>query len=165
MRSATCIGVTVCLAAAPFAAAQSPNYKAVPLNERVEPRDPPAGAPDGPGYDVNWNTIDGGGSTYLLGGPYELGATAGQPDAGFMSGGDYSVGGGFWYGVEVPVNCYANCDGSTGNPLLTSNDFQCFLNKFAANDPYANCDGSTGIPSLTSNDFQCFLNKFAAGCT
>jgi hypothetical protein len=62
-------------------------------------------------------------------------------------------------------SCYANCDGSTGSPLLTSNDFQCFLNKFAAGDTYANCDGSTGTPLLTSNDFQCFLNKFAAGCT
>ncbi|MBX3375802.1 MAG: hypothetical protein KF678_02210 [Phycisphaeraceae bacterium] len=61
--------------------------------------------------------------------------------------------------------CYANCDGSTGSPLLTPNDFQCFLNKFAANDTYANCDGSTGSPLLTPNDFQCFLNKFAAGCT
>jgi murein tripeptide amidase MpaA len=60
--------------------------------------------------------------------------------------------------------CYANCDGSTGTPLLTSNDFQCFLNRFAAGDAFANCDGSTGTPLLTSNDFQCFLNKFAAGC-
>ncbi|MBX3375933.1 MAG: hypothetical protein KF678_02885 [Phycisphaeraceae bacterium] len=61
--------------------------------------------------------------------------------------------------------CYANCDGSTGTPLLTANDFQCFLNKYAANDTYANCDGSTGNPLLTANDFQCFLNKYAAGCS
>ncbi|MBX3376274.1 MAG: hypothetical protein KF678_04645 [Phycisphaeraceae bacterium] len=61
--------------------------------------------------------------------------------------------------------CYPNCDGSTGSPLLTANDFQCFLNKFAAGDTYANCDGSTGNPLLTANDFQCFLNKFAAGCS
>jgi hypothetical protein len=64
----------------------------------------------------------------------------------------------------VTLPCYANCDGSTGAPLLTANDFQCFLNKFAAGNPYANCDGSTGTPSLTANDFQCFLNKFAGGC-
>jgi len=61
-------------------------------------------------------------------------------------------------------DAYANCDGSTGNPLLTANDFQCFLNKFASNDAYANCDGSTGNPLLTANDFQCFLNKYAVGC-
>jgi hypothetical protein len=68
-------------------------------------------------------------------------------------------------GTVGPAACYANCDGSTGTPLLTANDFQCFLNKFAAADAYANCDGSTGSPALTANDFQCFLNKYAAGCT
>ncbi len=62
-------------------------------------------------------------------------------------------------------SCYANCDGSSLNPVLTANDFQCFLNKFAASDPYANCDGSSLNPVLTANDFQCFLNKFAGGCT
>ncbi len=66
---------------------------------------------------------------------------------------------------DAAPTCYANCDGSTGSPNLTSNDFQCFLNRFAAGDTYANCDGSTGSPTLTSNDFQCFLNTFAAGCT
>lgn len=30
---------------------------------------------------------------------------------------------------------------------------------------YANCDTSTVAPFLTANDFQCFLNKFAAGCS
>ncbi len=61
--------------------------------------------------------------------------------------------------------CYVNCDGSSGVPTLTSNDFQCFLNEFASGNFYANCDGSTGTPALTSNDFQCFLNRFAAGCS
>ncbi len=67
-------------------------------------------------------------------------------------------------GMLSPPQCYANCDGSSGNPVLTSNDFQCFLNRFAAGESYANCDNSTGSPTLTSNDFQCFLNTFAAGC-
>jgi hypothetical protein len=62
-------------------------------------------------------------------------------------------------------NCYANCDSSGGQPVLTANDFTCFVNSFAASDPYANCDGSTGTPALTANDFQCFLNQFAAGCS
>ena len=38
--------------------------------------------------------------------------------------------------VNVPVNvqfpCYANCDGSTGIPLLSAGDFVCFLNTFRA---------------------------------
>jgi len=60
--------------------------------------------------------------------------------------------------------CYANCDGSTTLPVLTANDFQCFLNKFVAGDTYANCDGSIPPWALTAGDFQCFLNKFAGGC-
>jgi hypothetical protein len=61
--------------------------------------------------------------------------------------------------------CYPNCDASTSPPILNANDFQCFLNKYAANDPYANCDGSTNPPILNANDFQCFLNAYAAGCS
>lgn len=68
--------------------------------------------------------------------------------------------------VITRVNmCPTNCDASTGSPLLTANDFQCFLNKYAAQDASANCDCSTSVPALTANDFQCFLNKFAAGCS
>jgi len=71
----------------------------------------------------------------------------------------------FAAGVTVTCPCYANCDGSTTPPILTANDFQCFLNSYAAGQSSANCDGSTTIPVLTANDFQCFLNTYAAGCT
>ncbi len=60
--------------------------------------------------------------------------------------------------------CYANCDGSETAPVLTANDFQCFLNAFATGNPYANCDTSIVTPVLTANDFQCFLNAYAAWC-
>jgi hypothetical protein len=62
------------------------------------------------------------------------------------------------------ADCTTNCDGSSVLPVLNANDFQCFLNAFAAGQSYANCDGSTTPPVLTGNDFQCFLDKFAAGC-
>ncbi|MFN0132265.1 MAG: lectin-like protein [Phycisphaerales bacterium] len=68
--------------------------------------------------------------------------------------------------VEVTgVPCYANCDGSTAQPLLNVNDFVCFNNRFVAGDAYANCDNSTAVPILNVNDFICFLSKFAAGCS
>jgi len=60
--------------------------------------------------------------------------------------------------------CYPNCDRSTSVPILNANDFQCFLNQYAAGDLAANCDGSSAIPVLNVNDFQCFLNAFAVGC-
>ncbi len=67
-------------------------------------------------------------------------------------------------GQVIGNTCYANCDGSTTLPVLTANDFQCFLNAYSGGSTYANCDGSTSTPVLTANDFQCFLNAFANGC-
>jgi len=68
-------------------------------------------------------------------------------------------------GEVVGAACYANCDGSTGSPVLTANDFACFLNAFANGLSYANCDGSTGSPALTPNDFVCFINQYSNGCS
>jgi hypothetical protein len=53
-------------------------------------------AQSGGGYDLTWNTVDGGGATFSSGGGYTLGGTAGQPDAGTLSGGGYALAGGFW---------------------------------------------------------------------
>lgn len=60
-----------------------------------------------------------------------------------------------------PAPCYADQD---GDGHLTPNDFQAFLNNFAAAAPASNCDGSTASPALNANDFQCFMNAYAAGC-
>ena len=49
-------------------------------------------------YDVSWYTVDAGGGTYSTGGDYSLGGTAGQPDAGPLTGGGYTLVGGFWSG-------------------------------------------------------------------
>jgi len=90
----------------------------------------------------------------------------GEITANALPSGNGAAGGAAVIGFTIQGStCYSNCDGSTTAPILTANDFQCFLNAFAANDPYANCDGSTTAPTLTANDFQCFLNGFAAGCT
>ena len=62
-------------------------------------------------YSIDWFTIDGGGGT-STGGVYSVSGTIGQPDAGpTMSGGNYSVDGGFWpiiAAVQTP-----------GAPMLT----------------------------------------------
>ena len=59
-------------------------------------------------YDIDWHTIDGGGEMWSTGGDYELGGTIGQPDAGALAGGDYTLTGGFWFGC-VPGD--GDCDG------------------------------------------------------
>jgi hypothetical protein len=69
--------------------------------------------------------------------------------------------------------CYANCDGSTVEPLLNVDDFTCFINEYASAQSlpheqqvthYANCDSSTVAPALNVDDFTCFINRFAQGC-
>lgn len=51
-------------------------------------------------YSIDWFTIDGGGGT-STGGVYSLSGTIGQPDAGRMSGGNFTLDGGFWSIVAV----------------------------------------------------------------
>src|SRR6266699_156285 len=61
-------------------------------------------------YSLDWFTIDGGGGT-STGGLYSVSGTIGQPDAGKMSGGSYTIDGGFW-GILAAVQ-------TPGAPLLS----------------------------------------------
>ena len=49
-------------------------------------------------FEIPWFTADGGGGTWSEGGEFSLGGTVGQPDAGALSGGEYTLLGGFWAG-------------------------------------------------------------------
>ena len=64
----------------------------------------------GQSYSIDWHTIDGGGGT-STGGVYSVSGTIGQPDAGRMSGGNFTIDGGFW-GIISAVQ-------TPGAPLLT----------------------------------------------
>ena len=57
-------------------------------------------------FDIPWWTVDGGGWTFSTGGAYSLGGTVGQPDAGALTGGEYTLNGGFWGGVVVRYTNY-----------------------------------------------------------
>ncbi len=60
-------------------------------------------------FAIDWFTMDGGGGT-STGGVYSVSGTIGQPDAGKMSGGNFSIDGGFW-GIVAAVQ-------TPGGPLL-----------------------------------------------
>jgi len=60
----------------------------------------------GADYDLSWWTVDGGGYTFMTGGGFSLGGTAGQADAGLLTGGRYTLGGGFWRGGAVAGSVY-----------------------------------------------------------
>ncbi len=65
------------------------------------------GAQSGGIYDLAWSTIDSGGAMFSTGGGYSLGGTIGQPDAGAaLSGGSYTLVGGFWAGASVGYKVY-----------------------------------------------------------
>lgn len=60
------------------------------------------------GYSLNWWTVDGGGATVYENNGYTLGGTAGQPDAGVLINGEYTLAGGFWqadggYRIYLPL--------------------------------------------------------------
>src|SRR5258707_2491747 len=61
-------------------------------------------------YSIDWFTVDGGGGT-STGGVYSVSGTIGQPDAGQMAGGNFTLNGGFW-GIIAAVQ-------TSGSPLLT----------------------------------------------
>jgi hypothetical protein len=54
------------------------------------------------GYTIPWSNLDGSGTPppALTGGTFSLSGTAGQPDAGLLSGGAFALQGGFW-GVPI----------------------------------------------------------------
>jgi len=47
-------------------------------------------------FELHWFSIDTGGTGSSSGGSYTLSGTIGQPDAGLMDGGDFTIQGGFW---------------------------------------------------------------------
>ena len=53
-------------------------------------------------YQIDWYTIDGGGGR-STGGAFILEGTIGQPDAGNMIGGSYTLAGGFWPGSQFCI--------------------------------------------------------------
>jgi hypothetical protein len=69
-------------------------------------------APEGePSYDLTWSTVDGGGTMTASGGGFELSGTAGQPDAGALTGGPFALTGGFWFAPPCPWDCAGAGDG------------------------------------------------------
>ena len=69
-----------------------------------------AAAASAQSYSVDWFSVDGGGGT-STGGVYSVSGSIGQADAGKMSGGTYSLDGGYW-GIISTIE-------TPGAPLLT----------------------------------------------
>ena len=106
---------------------------------------------------IPWFTIDGGGGT-SAGATFSLSGAIGQPDAGAMSGGAFTISGGFWVGIASSNPCPAdfNIDGA-----VDLFDYLDFVNAFAVNLPDADFNHDAVIDFF---DYLDFVAAFSGGC-
>ncbi len=121
-------------------------------------------------FDVDWFTIDGGGTQTSTGGGLTMTATIGQPDAGTLTGpGALEIQGGYWFvGVPYCDNIDFNNNGSVFDPedidafLSVYGEGPCIPAMATCNDIDFNNDGSLFDPC----DIDSFLVVFSEGpCT
>ncbi len=115
--------------------------------------------PSGGQFEITWYTIDAGGTNNASGGSFELSGTIGQPDAGpVMTGGQFSLAGGFWPGVNNAPACPGDL---TNDGMLDFFDVSAFLTAFNNMDPIADF---TNDGVFDFFDVSAFLTAFSAGC-
>ena len=115
--------------------------------------------PSGGSFEITWYTIDAGGTNNASGGNFTLSGTIGQPDAGAeMTGGQFSLTGGFWPGVQNGPDCPGDLN---GDGMLNFFDVSAFLTAYNAMDPTAdfNNDGMFNF-----FDVSAFLQAYNMGC-
>jgi hypothetical protein len=108
----------------------------------------------GGGFDLTWSTIDGGGGT-SSGGGFELSGTIGQPDAGpngGMTGGGYTLTGGFWPGALPACTTFVAAD-FTQDCRVNEADFLIFVAcATGPGSPYDPDDLPTGCDLVPDQD-------------
>lgn len=113
--------------------------------------------------DITWHSIDGGGTTLCTGGAFELGGTIGQPDASTLTGGPFTVVGGFW---AVSLGGVCNLPGDLNqNGSVDLSDLSSLLANFgvASGATYAGGDVDLdGDVDLT--DLSALLAVFGTNC-
>jgi hypothetical protein len=119
---------------------------------------------------IPWYTIDGGGGT-SSGGTFVLSGTIGQPDAGTLTGGAFTLRGGFWNGVNAPgVPTCGDIDFNNDGLFPDDSDLVDLLTVLAggtcSTDPAPGCDsidfnGDSLFPD--DNDLIDFLTVLAGG--
>jgi hypothetical protein len=109
-------------------------------------------------YVIDWHTVDGGGEMWSTGGSYDLGGTIGQPDAGVMTGGAYTLTGGFW--AIPPCWCLAdmNNDGQRN-----ADDIQAFADCMTGGGSNCACADLQADGVLDMNDVDDFVADLLAG--
>jgi len=114
-------------------------------------------------YDLSWHTVDGGGYTFSTGGSYSLGGTIGQHDAGpvptGMSGGTFTLVGGFWPAAAIVCTCPGDVNGDLVKNGL---DIQLFTQCIIAGGS-CSCAEIDGLPGLNNGDVSAFVTDLLNG--
>lgn len=95
-------------------------------------------------YDLSWYTFDGGGTAAAAGGSFSLAGTIGQPDAGTMNGGSFTLTGGFW-AVTTNATPPPSCEGdANGDGVVDPLDSGYVLSRFGCDvgGGDADCDAA-----------------------
>src|SRR5262245_32731291 len=117
-------------------------------------------------YDLSWRTIDGGGAMFSTGGSFTLGGTIGQPDAGRVSGGAFSLSGGFWFaGSDSP--CGSGCTGDLDhNCAVALSDLTILLSHFGEPSGASPDQGDlNGDGAVSLSDLTILLSHFGTICS
>jgi hypothetical protein len=135
---------------------------------------------------ISWFTIDSGGGT-SSGGGFTLSGTIGQPDASTtLTGGTFTLTGGFWPGIGQPLCGPSDVAGPNqavgGDGGLTADDIIVYLGWYFANTTGSPTPGNPPSPAnlladiagpnqstspdgaLTADDIIVFLGRYFAGC-
>jgi hypothetical protein len=113
-------------------------------------------------YDLTWHTVDGGGATFSAGGTFQLGGTIGQHDAGSfavpMTGGSFSLVGGFWPAATSLCTCPGDLNGDS---LRNGGDVQQFVGCILSGGT-CGCADMNGSGSLDPTDVNLFVSGLLA---
>lgn len=124
-----------------------------------DPPAPPVSIPEAaaaaPLYYIDWYSVNSGGDHNLSGTTYDLGVTVGEAVAGFVTGTQFDVGLGFWYGSGL---CPIVLSGDVNlNGTLGTSDIITMVNYALKGGPDplpcvgngdANCDGTISLSDI-----------------
>ncbi|RME38808.1 MAG: hypothetical protein D6788_06715 [Planctomycetota bacterium] len=114
------------------------------------------GPPSGGGFEITRSTIDGGGILRSTGGAFELSGTIAQADAGTLTGGAFTLYGGFWFPLGP-----GNCNEDETADLFDYDVFEtCITGPSAAATPDCACFDLDRDGDVDLDDFAAFQGGF-----
>ena len=111
-------------------------------------------------FEVSRSTIDGGGVMWSTAGDLELSGTIGQPEAGVLTGGEFTLTGGFWF--ETPLG---DCNDTGCVNLLDYDDFEFCLRgpEGGLIEAWCNCYDFDNDVDVDLTDLARFQQSFTGG--